>query len=92
MSANTRKISASENTTGTVAISREDSREIILRNAGPDRAWFGFNGAVSSDSEGLFGLYIDIGEYITFSRLKADADIYIGCNVGETATLYGEIK
>jgi hypothetical protein len=92
MGANTVAIYADDTTSGTIAISRSDSREVVLRNIGPDRAFFSFNGAVSSDSNGLYGVYIDADEWVTFKGLKCDSDIYVGCNSGESATLMGEIK
>ena len=92
MSANSRIYSITDSSDSSPIISASDSREIILRNSGSNRVYFGFNGSVSTDSNGPFGVYIESGEFIVFSGLKADADIYARCASGETSTLMGEIK
>lgn len=92
MSANTRKYSITDSSDSSPIILRTDSREIILRNAGGYRAYFGFNGSVSTDADGCFGLYVNPNEVIVFTGLKADADIYARCNAGEYTTLMGEIR
>ena len=92
MSANSRVFSITDSSDSSPIISASDSREIILRNSGNNKVYFGINGAVSTDSNGPYGIYIESGEFIVFSGVKADADIYARCNSGETSTLQGEIK
>ena len=92
MSANSRIFYITDSSDSSPIISASDSREVILRNSGDNTVYFAFNGAVSTDSNlSPYGLYIGAGEYITFSKLKADSDIYARCASGETSTLMGEI-
>jgi hypothetical protein len=91
MSANSRLYNITDS--DTVIIPASDSREIILRNTGENDVFFGFNGTVSTDSNGeCFGLFARPLEFIVFTGVKADSDIYARCNSGETSTLQGEIK
>lgn len=91
MSANTRKFTITDTSDSSPIIAASDSREVVLRNSGDSRVYFGFNGAVSTDGDGCFGLYIGPGEWITFDKLKSDSDIYARTNSEETSTLMGEI-
>jgi hypothetical protein len=91
VSVNSRRFAITDSSDSTPIISASDSREVILRNSGDNTVYFGFNGSVSTDSNGPYGIYIGAGEYITFSKLKADADIYARCASGLTSTLMGEI-
>jgi hypothetical protein len=92
MSANSRVFSITDSSDSSPIISASDSREIILRNSGSNRVYFGFNAAISTDSNGPYGVYIESGEFIVFTGIKADSDIYARCASGETSTLQGEIK
>ena len=92
MSANSNIYTITDSSDSTPIISASDSREIILRNSGDNTVYFGFNGSVSTDSAGPYGIYVQAGEYVVFSQLKADSDIYARCASGLTSTLMGEIK
>ena len=93
MSANTRIFYVDDSYDSSPAIARSDSREIVLINEGPNRVFFGFNGAISTDSvTGCYGVHIDAGQYIVLTGLKCDSDIYMRCNTGEEAVVMGEIK
>jgi hypothetical protein len=93
MSANSNIYTITDSSDSTPIISASDSREIILRNSGQNTVFFGFNGAVSTDSgDEPYGIYVQAGEYVVFSQLKANSDIYARCASGLTSTLMGEIK
>lgn len=91
MSFNSRKFTITDTSDSAPIVAASDSREVVLRNSGESTIYFGFNGAVSTDGDGCFGLYIGAGEWISFDRLKSDSDIYARTNTGETSTLMGEI-
>ncbi len=92
MSANSKVYYINDSSDSAVLIERSDSREVVLINEGPSRVFFGFNSAISTDSNGPYGLHIDKGQYIVFTRLKCDSDIYARTEAGGSATLMGEIK
>ena len=92
MSANSNIYTITDSSDSSPIISASDSREVILRNSGENTVYFGFNGAVSTDSNGPYGIYVQAGEYVVFSSLKADSDIFARCASGLTSTLMGEIK
>jgi hypothetical protein len=56
MSANSRVFSITDSSDSSPIISASDSREIILRNSGSNRVYFGFNAAISTDSNGPYGV------------------------------------
>jgi hypothetical protein len=93
MSVNSRIYTITDSSDSTPIISANaDSQEIILRNSGDNTVYFGFNASVSTDSNGPYGTYINSGEYVGFTRLKASTDIYARCSSGLTSTLMGEIR
>lgn len=91
MSANSRIYNITDS--DTVIIPASDSREIILRNTGDNDVFFGFNGTVSTDSNGeCFGLFARPLEFVIFTDTKCDSAIHARCNLGKTSSLMGEIK
>jgi hypothetical protein len=92
MSANSRTYLITDSSDSSPLVVASDSREIILRNIGEGDVYFGFNAPISTDSNGPYGVFIQKGEYIVLTKIKSDADIYMRCLSGETATVMGEIK
>lgn len=73
--------SATASTGATIAIAAANRAEVLLRSAGPDRVHIAFN------TPAIFGkgLFLDSGDAVTLNGPKADCDIYMICDTGETA-------
>jgi hypothetical protein len=87
MGVGTKKYTVSDSTGSTVAITRSNKVEIIVRSAGPDRVFMAWN----EDAVDDIGIFLDSGDIMVLNRYKSDADVYFVTAAGGTAVIYFQI-